>query len=45
MVLDGRAEEMFVYEVKNQQTFEFVARHSLTDIFDHGRRIGAGKRR
>ncbi len=45
MVLDGRGEEIFVYGIKNQTTFEFLARHRLSDVFGFGRRIGAGQKR
>ena len=40
-----RPEELFVYEIKNRERFEFVARHSLSSIFSTGKRIGAGRKR
>lgn len=42
VVMDGRGENVFVYQVKNQRTVEFLDRVALTDVFDTARKVGAG---
>ena len=41
-VLDGRAEEIFTYRVKNLNQFEFLGRDKLADLFTAARRAGGG---
>ena len=45
LVLDGRAEDLYAYRIKNQTTLEFLQRERLANIFATSRQIGAGKNR
>lgn len=42
VVLDGRGEELFYYQVHQQRRFEFLGRADLQEMFTTARRIGAG---
>jgi hypothetical protein len=42
LVLDGRAEELYAYRVKNQTSFELIEPYNIKTLFDEGRRKGAG---
>ena len=42
LVMDGRAEELYAYRVKNQNSLELIAPYQLKAIFLDSKRIGAG---
>lgn len=42
LVLDGRNETLFVYHVKNKNTFELISGGDLRSLFAAGKRRGAG---
>lgn len=43
-ILDGRAEEMFLYRVRNMAEFEFLGRENLPNMFATARRLGPGRK-
>jgi hypothetical protein len=44
LVIDGRAEELFVYRVENQQNVELQRRYNLPRMFNDARGQGPGRR-
>lgn len=42
LVMDGRAEELYAYRVKNQNSLELIAPYQLKAIFMETKRLGAG---
>jgi hypothetical protein len=43
LVLDGRAEKLYVYRIKNRESVELVRPYELPSLFQNGTRVGAGK--
>jgi hypothetical protein len=43
-VLDGRGEELFLYQVRTRSKLEFVGREDLRTLFSTARTIGASKK-
>ncbi len=43
LVLDGRAEKLFVYRIKNREALELVKPYDLQVLFSNGAKVGAGK--
>ncbi len=43
IVLDGRAEKLFVYRIKNREALELVKPYDLQAMFSAGAKVGAGK--
>ena len=43
-VLDGRAEDIYFYRVKNSNQFEFLGRDSLSGLFATAKKLGPGKK-
>ncbi|MFN7020473.1 MAG: hypothetical protein ACK4WH_03990 [Phycisphaerales bacterium] len=43
LVLDGRAEKLLVYRIKNRETLEMVRGYELPQLFQTAARIGAGR--
>jgi hypothetical protein len=43
-VLDGRAEEVYFYRIKNLSEFEFLGRENLPALFNTAKRIGPGRK-
>ncbi len=43
-VLDGRAEELFLYRVRNMTEFELIGRENLPNLFATGRKLGPGRK-
>jgi hypothetical protein len=41
-ILDGRAEELFLYRVRGMSEFEFLGRDNLPQVFATARRLGPG---
>lgn len=41
-VLDGRGEELFLYQVKNRTRLEFIGREVLPTLFQNARGTGGG---
>lgn len=43
-ILDGRAEELFLYRVRNMAEFEFLGRENVPNMFVTARRLGPGRK-
>ncbi len=43
-VLDSRGEQLYTYRLQNQNRVELVRAYSVKDLFDTGRRMGAGRK-
>jgi hypothetical protein len=43
-ILDGRAEELFLYRVRNMTEFEFIGRDNLPGLFATARKLGPGRK-
>jgi hypothetical protein len=43
-VLDGRGEQLHAYRIQNQNRLELLRAYSLKELFDSGRRLGAGRK-
>ncbi|MBC7834606.1 MAG: hypothetical protein H7Y88_05835 [Phycisphaerales bacterium] len=43
-VVDGRSEEVYLYQTTGQSRLEYIGRESLPDIFARGRVLGAGRK-
>jgi len=43
-VLDGRGEELFLYQVRNRNRFEFIGRQDLRVLFTNARGGGTGRK-
>lgn len=40
LVMDSRAEQLFAYRVRNQNSFELIEPYDLKDVFIRARRLG-----
>jgi hypothetical protein len=40
LVMDSRAEQLFAYRVRNQNSFELIEPYDLKDMFLRARRLG-----
>lgn len=43
IVIDSRAEQIYVYDVQNQQQVRFLERRSLATVFEVAKERGAGR--
>lgn len=43
-VLDGRGEQLYAYRVQNQNRLELLRAYSVKELFETGRRLGAGRK-
>lgn len=43
-VLDGRGEQLYAYRIQAQNRLELLRAYNVRDLFDIGRRLGAGRK-
>ena len=43
-VLDSRGEQLYTYRIQNQSRVELLRSYDVRDLFDIGRRLGAGRK-
>lgn len=43
-VLDGRGEQLYAYRIQSQNRLDLLRAYSVKELFDTGRRLGAGRK-
>ncbi len=44
VILDGRGEQLYAYRIQNQNRVELLRAYTVRELFDLGRRLGAGRK-
>jgi len=44
VILDGRGEQLYAYRLQSQNRVELLRAYTVAELFDLGRRLGAGRK-